>query len=371
MSAWASAASDALHRRVRRFMSESVRGAEPPEPFGALACDIARLQAAHGTGIERLLAARGLEPGSLVGADDIPAMPADAFRLRRVAVHPPEDDEVVFRTSGTTSGARGEHAMRVTDTYRWAARLWGAVMLWPDVVRAGVAALAPASDAAGGSSLGFMLELFGRVLGGATAWAVDDGAVDVRVVRRAAELAAGERVPLLVAGASFAFVHLLESLDGERLALPPGSRAMLTGGLKGKSREVAPEALRADVARALGLSPAALVGEYGMTELGSQAYEGVLRAERALPPPAGEHGIYFSPPWMRVSAVDPETLLAVEPGREGLARIVDLANVDSAVAIQTADRVREVGGGFELLGRAPGSPPRGCSIGIDEILGGA
>ena len=44
-------------------------------------------------------------------------------------------------------------------------------------------------------------------------------------------------------------------------------------------------------------------------------------------------------------------------------------NVDSAFAVLAADRVRRVPCGFELLGRAPGAEPRGCSIATDEILG--
>jgi hypothetical protein len=57
------------------------------------------------------------------------------------------------------------------------------------------------------------------------------------------------------------------------------------------------------------------------------------------------------------------------PGREGIARFVDLANVDSAVAIQTADRIRHVDGGIELLGRTPGAPPRGCSLALEHLVG--
>ena len=64
-------------------------------------------------------------------------------------------------------------------------------------------------------------------------------------------------------------------------------------------------------------------------------------------------------------------LAPVPEGSVGLARIEDLANVDSAVAVLAQDRVRKVPGGVELLGRAPGAPPRGCSIAIDEMLGGA
>ena len=52
-------------------------------------------------------------------------------------------------------------------------------------------------------------------------------------------------------------------------------------------------------------------------------------------------------------------------------KIIDLLNVDSAVAVLTQDRVRRVAGGFEILGRLPGAPPRGCSLAIDELLGRA
>jgi hypothetical protein len=76
------------------------------------------------------------------------------------------------------------------------------------------------------------------------------------------------------------------------------------------------------------------------------------------------------PPWARVVPVHPETLAPVEEGAIGIARIEDLANVDSAFAILAQDRVRRASGGFELLGRAPGAPARGCSIALDEILSG-
>jgi hypothetical protein len=77
--------------------------------------------------------------------------------------------------------------------------------------------------------------------------------------------------------------------------------------------------------------------------------------------------------------VDPETLAPVAPGAVGIAKILDLMNVDSAVAVLTQDLVRRVPGGagdgedagFELLGRAAGAVPRGCSIAIDELLGRA
>ena len=167
---------------------------------------------------------------------------------------------------------------------------------------------------------------------------------------------------MLVLATSFALVHLLDALGDDMLPLPVGSRAMQTGGFKGRSREVAPDALRRAVARAFALREAEVVGEYGMTELSSQFWEATAVLPDARP------GVYVEPPWAHVVPVDPETLHPVPAGAMGIARIEDLGNVDSAFAVLAQDRVRRVPGGFELLGRAPGAPARGCSIAIDEML---
>jgi hypothetical protein len=137
---------------------------------------------------------------------------------------------------------------------------------------------------------------------------------------------------------------------------------MQTGGFKGRSREVAPDELRRAVARAFAIDERAVVGEYGMTELSSQFWEGTWVD------PAARRDVYVEPPWARVVPVDGETLEPVPDGSVGIARIEDLANVDSAWAVLAQDRVRRVPGGFELLGRSAGAPPRGCSIAIDEML---
>jgi hypothetical protein len=210
-------------------------------------------------------------------------------------------------------------------------------------------ALAASERTAPDSSLSFMLSRFAEAIGEAS-WHFDGERLDVE----GAVAACAVNEPLLLAGTSFAFVHLLDALHGERVSLPPGSRVMHTGGFKGRSREVEPAKLRAAIAETFAVDERLVVGEYGMTELSSQLYQ-------------GEHGGYLAPPWMRVTAVDPETL---EPhGEAGVARIVDLANVDSAVAVQTADVVRIVDdGSVELLGRAPGAPPRGCSLAIEDLM---
>ncbi len=340
--------SDALHDRVQAF----IEGAGTS--FDALACDIARHQAAHVAPVGRLYASQGIDPATLTTAAAIPALPTDVFRLRRVAVV--GDDERVFHTSGTTAEARGRHPMRRVDTYRRGALAWGKHMLFPDVEQLRTVALLTAEADAPGSSLTFMVARFAEALGGDVSYHWDGAALDVAGVR--------ERVgeaPLLVAGTSFAFVMLLDALDGSPLPLPAGSRVMQTGGFKGRTREVAPEALREQLATCFSLPLSKVVAEYGMTELSSQLYQPGVRDD-------DEDVRYQAPPWLRVSAVDPTTLAPLPEGEVGLARFVDLANVDSSVAVLTMDRVRVEGDLVTLLGRQPGATPRGCSLALEPFM---
>jgi hypothetical protein len=356
------ASSDALHARVVAFIDTSL-GGSPAEPFDALALAIARFQVARIPAIARLARARGVDLTSATSTDAIPAVPCDVFRLTRVAAHSPAEDCIVFRTSGTSQGreARGEHPLRTTATYERAALAWGERLLFPDRKRLRAIVLAPCREEQPDSSLGFMIESFAQHLGGPVYRGIRAAALDIDAVARAATDSRAAAEPAIVLGTSFALVHLIDTSHGHDLRLPKGSRVMQTGGFKGRSREVPPDELRRAVADRFDIPETHVIAEYGMTELSSQLYEGTLVGRT-------RHGIYLPPPWVRVTAVDPITLCPVAEGSVGLARIIDLANVDSAVALQTADRVRVLPEGIELLGRAPGAPPRGCSIAIDEML---
>ena len=360
--------SEALHERVRRFAANA-----SAESFEALALDIARFQADASPGFGRLVAGRG---GRLDGVSSIPAVPVAAFRLTRVAVHPPELDVRRFSTSGTTGSVPGIHALRTTDTYEALALNSGARALRNSAGRSVVVALTPAPVGEITSSLVFMMRLFqrawdGRGLAGgafddleAGRWLVRDDGVDVRGLALAARIANVRGEPLVVLATAFALVALLDALDGALIEAPPNSVVMVTGGYKGRTREVEKSDLSHAVARSFGVPASHVVGEYGMTELTSQLYEATLPGAELSGPP----NVFFAPPWLRVEPVDPVTLEPVSPGAVGIARFVDLGNVDSAVAIQTDDLVRRVGEGIELVGRRQGAEPRGCSLALEALL---
>lgn len=369
--------SNELHERVQRFAA-----GDTADTFGGLALDIARFQADASAGFRRLVLSRG---ASLNALDDIPPVPTDAFRLARVATFEPSYDSVRFFTSGTTGAERGTHAMRRTDTYETLSLSFGRQALLAPQGSAVVVALAPPLGNPPSSSLGYMMARFMESFDGEplaeletrfdsaspARWLVDENGVSLSGLEHAARIASRARRPLLVLGTAFALVRTLDDLAGARLPLPLGSVVMQTGGFKGRTREVSMEELREGVTAAFQLGPGRVVGEYGMTELTSQLYEGTLR-ESALAArhPAAAPGVYFEPPWLRVTPVDPLTLLPVPDGDAGLARFIDLGNVDSAISVVTQDLVRRVGGGVQLLGRQPGAPARGCSLAVEALLNG-
>lgn len=259
--------------------------------------------------------------------------------------------------------------MRDVATYDAAAIAFGRRWLARDLAdKVPVVVLGPSPEDAPDSSLVHMCAAFAIAFGTEAAasdvFVIQDEVIDASRFDERVAVALAKEQPMLVLATSFALVHFLEGMDELEFPLPAGSRLMQTGGFKGKSREVEPAKLRAEVSRVFRIPERAIVGEYGMTELSSQFYERTLYDDDA------KHGIYAEPPWARVLPVDPETLEPVDDGDIGIAKIVDLMNVDSAVAVLAADRVRRVDAtSFELLGRAPGAPPRGCSIAIEELLG--
>ncbi len=391
-----------LHARVRKFADAwekpALYEAEGSDDFERLALDIARFQAEQSPGFARLVELTGSRLDSVAS---IPAVPVDAFRLARVAVHPPELDQAAFRTSGTTAAESGIHPVRDLDTYLHLSALQARHTLFSRIAgRAVVVALGPSPGHPPVSSLGFMMRMFmerfdGRALSSDPQgvpfgsddpgrWLASPAGIDVEGLAKAARLARQRSEPLVVLATSFALVGLLDALEDDVVRTPERTFVMVTGGFKGRSREVSSEDLHRDVARALGTTPDCLLGEYGMTELSSQLYEAwTIPAPSTRPSAvsatrgpvdrsryAGQRGVYHAPPWLRVSAVDPTTLEELPEGELGLARFVDLANVDSAVAVQTEDRVRVVGDAVELHGRSPSSPARGCSLPFEGLISG-
>lgn len=310
---------------------------------------------------------------------EIPAVPAGAFKEMRLASFDVSSTAKIFRTSGTSSGRRGELHLDRLELYEASLQPSLEHLLFADCAapsRLRMRILAASKAESPESSLSHMFEYLLAARGDdQSGFDVLDGALRSEMVLKSLKTARSEAVPIALIGTAFAFVHLLDALDERGIdqlpLLPAGSRAMETGGFKGRSREVSREALHAEMSTRLGFGPGRIINQYGMTELGSQFYDSLLVDPEG---PVRKLG----PPWARVRIVSPETGDEVPVGEVGMISIFDLANTGSVSAISTADLGREVaapgsahGSGFEVLGRQAGAEERGCSIAADLMLGEA
>jgi hypothetical protein len=265
---------------------------------------------------------------------DIPAVPTSAFKDFAITCFPVEEAVAVFHTSGTTRDKAGKHYFKTLELYEAAAR--------PNFVKhlgnLPALSLIPTDPH---SSLAYM-------------------------VREAQPFRTDVTEPVIVLGTAFGFMNHFDA--GTRAKFPPGSRAMETGGYKGRSREVPKRELHRLIRERLGIEH--VINEYGMTELSTQFYD-----ER----PGSD--IKDVPHWSRVLIIDPTTGNEARPGERGpsprrsgfghaggLIRIFDLANLWSAMCIQTEDLgIGYEDGRFEVLGRAAGAEVRGCSLNAESL----
>ena len=378
-----------LSDNLLAFMSKGAAGPRDEARFNALALEIFAYQFARNPIYTRFCTGRGITPATVKKWQEIPAVPTTAFKELPIACFPVEKAVAVYQSSGTTGTKRSRHYLATLELYEASLKPNFQAHLLPEVARLPMLVLALPPRLAPKSSLTHMLEVVMREWGAdGSRFYLDERGLqrhelldDLRRYQRA-----GQAVALL--GITFAFVHFIDHCLENKLTLhmPPGSRIMDTGGYKGRSREVPKEELYRLYGAVFGVPWHHVVNEYGMTEMSSQFYDTDLanrllsqKVSDSLLSPGGRgtngEGAPLSgsrhkigPPWTRTLVVDPETMLPARPGAIGLLRHFDLANLDSAMAIQTDDLGKEIGNGFEIVGRAKGAEARGCSIAVDELL---
>jgi len=337
--------------------------------FDALALETFRHQYHHCEVYRRFCDGRGRAPGGVETWREIPAVPTGAFKETALRSFPAERTEHRFRTSGTSTAVRGTLYLDTLELYEASLLPSFRRFVFPELDEAGgraaIRVLAPSARESPESSLSHMFEVAVAQLGAiGSGFDVEGGELLVdRILTNLVESATSE-APIALCGTAFSFIHLIDHLSqrGVMIGLPPASRVMETGGFKGQSREMPRTELYSEIKRVLGVPAERIVNQYGMTELGSQFYDSVLRAPT-------EPRRKLGPPWARVVIIDPETGHEAVTGQVGTICVVDLANTGSIAAIETGDLGRAVLDGFEVIGREPGAEARGCSIAADELLG--
>ena len=343
--------------------------------FEALALRLFAYQHRHNPAYRAHCERRGASPDRVARWTEIPTVPTDVFRHVPLFCGQPSEATVVFRTSGTTSGRRGEHHLRSLTVYHASALRAIDTFLLPDGPHRPALMLAPPPEALPDSSLSSMLGLIARERAPDALFAWNDDGLDLPGALNWLTDASRRDAPVLLLATSFALVKLFDAMPHQRLTLPPGSIMMPTGGTKGRTREVTAAEIEALAEERLGVAADHVVSEYGMTELGSQFYDPRLAEALARKDasPASDSPRLSGPPWCRVTVHDPLTLAEVPLGEPGLLRFTDLSNLDSVCSVQTSDRGRLLrstpqGDTLTLLGRQAGARPRGCSLLIEEML---
>jgi hypothetical protein len=346
---------------------EATREGAPPPDFEAWALRVFAHQFERNAPYRAFCERRGIQPAGIARWEDVPPVPAAAFRHVELACGPAE---AVFRTSGTTRpGERGRHVVPYLPLYRASALAAFERFVLPDGFALACLGLVPPPALRPDSSLAQMCAWVGEELAASVEWLVGEDGLQIEplLARLADAEVGGEALVLIGVTAAFAQVFDACRARGRMFRLGPASRVVDTGGQKGLARPLSRPAFLRECWTVLGIPGYYCVNEYGMTELCSQRYDSVLDdrfhgrslARRRL----------VGPPWLRTRVLDPDTLAPVPPGRIGLLCHHDLANAGSASVVLTEDLGRAVPEeGIELLGRAPGAPPRGCGLLLADLV---
>ena len=307
----------------------------------------------------------GKSPGTVTSWKEIPAMPTIGFKELVLATFPVRNAVKIFKTSGTTRETTGAHFFDTLKLYEAAILPRFKAFLMPDTQDFSFFFLVSPPKESPNSSLSHMAGVVNKYFAkGKGRFYVRHGEIKSEALLRDLET---RRKKALIFSAAFSLKCFLDFLRDRQLflQLSKGSRLMETGGFKGRVREISKAALYSECGKRLGIDRSFCVGEYGMTELSSQFYDTTLR-DRFLK--IKRRPFKIGPSWTRTLVINPKSGEEARKGSVGILRHFDLANRGSVLAVQTEDLGRQVGEGFELLGRAKDSELRGCSLNYEKFL---
>ncbi len=309
-------------------------------PFDdAFALDLFRWQAAHNPVYSEYVKNLGKDIQSVKKIEEIPFLPIQFFKSKRV-LSVQSDAPTVFRSSGTTAMDRSQHFVSDLGVYKDSIE-HGFRSVYGDPKKYSFHFLLPSYLERTDSSLVYMAKVLQEL-------SAEEGdrfyLNDLDGLIESVKNSDSNRIPFLI-GVSFALLELAEKHpSGFENAI-----VMETGGMKGRGKEVIRKELHSILMQGLNVSQ--IHGEYGMTELLSQAY-------------ALQNGEYCPSTSMKILIRDPEDPFSYVPdGRNGAINVIDLANINSCSFIATDDIGRRHRNGyFEVLGRFDRSDIRGCNL---------
>lgn len=320
---------------------ESIFTIQNDSDFEQLAIRVFNHQYIHNIVYQRFCNLLGKNKSSVKQLSDIPYLPIQFFKQDKI-VATTSPIQKVFTSSGTTQNITSSHYVSDLAVYEKSFR-HGFHHFYGDISQYTLLALLPSYLERDGSSLVYMVE---KLIEDTNQ--PDSGfyLYDTIHLTNTIQKLKNNNQKFILLGVSFA---LLDLLDSHEIPLPKDTIVMETGGMKGRRKEMIREELHAIYTN--GFKVSTIHSEYGMTELLSQAYS------------KGD-GVFFTPPWMKVSIRDTDDALApLDNNKSGGINIIDLANINSCAFIATQDLGKvHSNGGFEVLGRFDHSDIRGCNL---------
>ncbi|WP_350286373.1 acyl transferase [uncultured Croceitalea sp.] len=311
------------------------------EDFEKLSLKVFQFQIRKNPVYQSYCAYLGVKVEAIKTLDDIPYLPIQFFKTKKVVSGEGTDQEAVFSSSGTTGSVTSKHYVHDLKLYETSyqkafAHFYGSIEDYC------VLALLPSYLEREGSSLIYMVNDLIKKSEHPKSGFYLNNLNDLK--HMLADLESSHTKTLLI-GVSFALLNLIENMG---LSLKH-TVVMETGGMKGRRREMIRSELHGILKKGFGVSE--IHSEYGMTELLSQAY-------------SKGNGKFYCPPWMKVSTRDTEDPLSNQAlGKTGGINIVDLANINSCAFIATQDLGKAYeDGSFEVLGRFDNADIRGCNL---------
>lgn len=308
--------------------------------FETVALDTFRYQSTHCEIYNRYIGHLQLDTTNITRIADIPYLPIAFFKNFKVATGHFEP-EIIFESSSTTGSGISKHYVKSSQWYTSIFRKSFDFAFGPPEGFCHLALL-PGYLERANSSLVFQVNDFIT-----NSQYKESGFYLNNVEQLAIQLRSNiqAQIPTVLWGVSFALLDFAENfkIDLSKIII------IETGGMKGRRKEITRAEMHGILSEAF--TSKYIAGEYGMTELMSQAY-------------AEKSGIYSCPPWMKVTGREiNDPLTPADNGKHCVLNVIDLANLDSCAFIATDDIGKiAVNGRFEVLGRLDNSDTRGCNL---------
>ncbi len=321
-------------------MRNKIFNIQSKEEFTSVTLDVFKYQFKNNKVYRSFCDLLYVHPSDITKIQDIPFLPIQFFKSKKVLSSLEEIDEV-FTSSGTTGSTTSKHFVTDIDYYK-TSYLKAFSQFYGDIKNYVILALLPNYLERKGSSLVYMVnDLIQKSENSESGFYLNN--VEDLIQKLIKLNKNGQKVILI--GVSFALLDLVEKYQFEL----NNTIVMETGGMKGRRKELIREELHAILKR--GFSVDKIHSEYGMTELLSQAY-------------SKGNGLFETPSWMKVLTRDTEDALTIQENEKtGGINIIDLANYNSCSFIATQDLGKTHNNGtFEIIGRFDNSDIRGCNL---------